>query len=697
MFAPLWLRQFRNHLFGRPSSSSWRKTPPAAVRRRVRPSLEPLEDRLAPSADTVLASATSFSTPFSENQQNLTLTANVSDTTTPATTVSEGTVTFTVEDSNGNAVGSPVQGNVSNGTASASFALPSDEAAGNYTIAVNYNDSAGNFSDGGDTPGALTVNPAGVLVAASNASATPSTASQSVTLTASVTDDSIPSDTVGEGTVTFTVEDSNGNTVGSPVQGNVSNGTASANFTLPANTVSGSYAIAVSYSDSTGNFSDDGTDTIGTLTDSSASTTTTASSTTTGFSTSAQDVTLSATVTSSAGTVNEGSVNFTLFDSNGNTIGTATAGTVSNGQASVSYVLPGGTAAGSYSIEAAYSDSAGTFAASSDDTQTLTANAASTITTASSTAASFSTSVQDVTLSATVTSSAGTVNEGSVNFTLFDSNGNTIGTTTAGTVSNGQASVSYLLPGGTAAGSYSILADYSDSAGNFTASSDDSQTLTVNGAASASTSLSLTAVSIVPNLSNLTAQVTLTAQVSNPADVVGEGVVSFTLAGVSGQGSVMNGTASVQLVVPLQDVLNTSNVTLSYSDDAPSASFANSSTSATLSMNLWNALLPSSLTFAADGSEQIQVQMAGQSTVGFAYSASGLLTQINVASQSLPVTYTNVSGDVVMSTDGVPWQLAFLNSDGQYQGSVTLSLAGDGSVDLLIFNSSNEFVGEVPS
>src|SRR6185437_16003871 len=82
---------------------------------------------------------------------------------------------------------------------------------------------------------------------------------------------------------------------------------------------------------------------------------------------------------------------------------------------------------------------------------------------------------------ATVTSDAGPVNEGSVSFVLFDSNGNTVGTATSGTVVNGQARASFVLPGGTPVGSYTILAQYSDSSGsgNFAASSDMSQSLAV--------------------------------------------------------------------------------------------------------------------------------------------------------------------------------------------------------------------------
>lgn len=205
----------------------------------------------------------------------------------------------------------------------------------------------------------------------------------------------------------------------------------------------------------------------------------------------------------------------------------------------------------------------------------------------------------------------------------------------------------------------------------------------------ASTNLALTTVSIVPNLSNATVQLTLTAQVSNPANVVNEGVVSFRLAGVSGQGNVVNGTASAQLTLPLDDASIPAIVDLSYRDNATPASFANSSTSTVLSMNSWNALLPSNLTFDSSGNEQSQVDLAGAPFLGYSYTASGQLTQINFSSFSLPVTTTNVSGQTVVSIAGAPWQI---DSD---LSSAIVYLDG-GEPVWLLFNSTNQFLGEAP-
>ena len=239
-----------------------------------------------------------------------------------------------------------------------------------------------------------------------------------------------------------------------------------------------------------------------------------------------------------------------------------------------------------------------------------------------------------------------------------------------------------------------ITASYTDSSGNFNNSLDNSHTLTV-GAASA-TSLSLTAVNITPNLSSMNAQVTLTVQVSNPSGTVGEGVVSITFGGVTGQASVVNGTATVQLTVPIQSVANNSNVTLSYTDNVSSPSFANSTATPLLSFNIITATFPSSLSFASDGTELIQIQVSGQELFGYAYSATGLLEQINLSSVTLPVAYTTFGSQVVVTIDGVPWQVISF-SNGQLQSITSLSINPDGSSEWIVFGPNGQIIGAQPS
>jgi hypothetical protein len=108
-----------------------------------------------------------------------------------------------------------------------------------------------------------------------------------------------------------------------------------------------------------------------------AGTTTLASAASRTYSPAIQNVTLSATVTSAAGTVNEGELTFTI--KNGATvIGTPTSAPVSGGNASVSYSLPGGTTAMGYTISAVYGPAVTdpNFTTSSDNTHALTVNRA---------------------------------------------------------------------------------------------------------------------------------------------------------------------------------------------------------------------------------------------------------------------------------------------------------------------------------
>src|SRR5206468_1170277 len=134
-------------------------------------------------------------------------------------------------------------------------------------------------------------------------------------------------------------------------------------------------------------------------------------------------------------------------------------GTVASGSASVSYTLPAGTAAKTYTILAEYASRATRkFSDSDDSTHTLTVQKAATTTAAASQTATFSSSVQTVSLSAAVTSGAGTVNQGSVTFPVQHASP-TRRSSDLGTVASGSASVSYTLPAGTAAKTYTILAE----------------------------------------------------------------------------------------------------------------------------------------------------------------------------------------------------------------------------------------------
>lgn|GEM_PF-2310476 len=98
----------------------------------------------------------------------------------------------------------------------------------------------------------------------------------------------------------------------------------------------------------------------------------------------------------------------------------------------------------------------------------------------SNAAATYSDASQVLALAAMVTSS-NAVNTGSVLFTVVDSGGAPVGAPISGTVNNGVASVNYLLPAATHAGSYSITVAYSSN-DIYLPSSDATHVLTISQA-----------------------------------------------------------------------------------------------------------------------------------------------------------------------------------------------------------------------
>ena len=147
-----------------------------------------------------------------------------------------------------------------------------------------------------------------------------------------------------------------GNPVGSSVVANVAGNAASASYNLPKGTAGGAYTIQAVYTDPDDFITSTGTNQ---LTVSAASTTVTPSGGSTPSAKSAgEGITLSATVTSLAGTANEGSVLFTILNGSRTQIAGPFVLSVLNGAAGGNVFLPAGTAVGSYFIQAVYNGTA---------------------------------------------------------------------------------------------------------------------------------------------------------------------------------------------------------------------------------------------------------------------------------------------------------------------------------------------------
>ena len=611
----------------------------------------------AAGSSTVASNASAL---FSASAQKVTLSATV---TSAAGTVNEGTETFTLL-SGSTVLGTAVTVNVAAGAASASYSLPAGTTSGSYIIQASYNGTA-NFATSTDNTHLLTISAAGSSTVASNASALFSASAQKVTLTATVTSSG---GTVNEGTETFALL--SGSTVlGTAVTVNVAAGAASASYSLPAGTASGSYTIQASYN-GTANYGAS-TDNTHLLTISAAGSTTVASNASALFSASAQNVTLSATVTSSGGTVNEGTETFTLL-SGSTVVGTAVTVNVAGGAASASYSLPAGTTSGSYIIQASYNGTAN-FATSTDNTHLLTISAAGSTTVASNASALFSASAQKVTLTATVTSSGGTVNEGTETFALL-SGSTVLGTAVTVNVAAGPASASYSLPAGTASGSYTIQASYNGTA-NFASSTDNTHLLTISAAGST------TVASNASALFSASAQnVTLTATVTSSGGTVNEGTETFTLL----SGSTVLGTA----------------VTVNVAAGATSASYSLTAGTAGGSYTI-QAVYNGTANFArsTDNTHLLTISAAGSTTVAsnasalFSASAQNVTLSATVTSAAGTVnegteTFTLLSGSTVLGT-AVTVNVAAGAASASY--SLTAGTAGGSYTIQAVYNGTANF------
>jgi sugar lactone lactonase YvrE len=465
----------------------------------------------------------------------------------PYATVNAGNVTFTVTDQAGNIVAGPVTSNtVANSSASANLVLPAGTAAGRYLVDATYNPGGGFL--GNTAVSSLVVSAPTTTGLTANPTVSFSAGNQNVTLTATVNS---PGDVVNEGTVFFDVFNSANVQIASVASNSINLGTAAATLVLPGGTGIGAYAIQVSYSDAdTSIFQSSVNATDGTLTVVAAKTTTVAAAATAVFGLADQQVDLTATVVSAGGSVNTGTVDFSVLK--GNTlIGNVVAGTPVNGLATAAYTLPAGTAAGSYTIDAVYLPGPN-LGASSDVTRQLTVTPAPTAVVANNATTTFSPGQQKLTLIAVVRSGGIGINDGSVTFTVYTSHHVRVGLpVTSGPVTAGNASAVFVVPAGQTAGIYSIEADYFSN-GNYQVSADTTHLVSIGKAASVTTAANSTAP-----FSTGSESVALKATVTSGGLGVNEGTVTFTVfqgltqigVGVV-SGTVAGGNASTNFALP---------------------------------------------------------------------------------------------------------------------------------------------------
>jgi len=274
---------------------------------------------------------------------------------------------------------------------------------------------------------------------------------QGMTLTATVT---ALNSSVNGGTVTFTVKDNSGNTIGVPATGTVTNGGASAVYSLPGGTAASIYRIEGSYSGNNLGIIN-GT---ASLKVNKATAAMELNSPNTAYSDSGQNILLTATLTVAGSTVNEGMVTFTVKDSHGNIVGLPVWSMVTAGATSATYSLPGGSPASDYRIEGNYS--ADNLVASLGVSDLMLKQAATT--TIVTNTAITTDNLHQATLTATVTAVGATVNQGTVTFHIYHNDWDgtwNLGAPTQAPVVNGVATVLYTLPSGSWPSN--VVAEYS--------------------------------------------------------------------------------------------------------------------------------------------------------------------------------------------------------------------------------------------
>jgi uncharacterized repeat protein (TIGR03803 family) len=188
-----------------------------------------------------------------------------------------------------------------------------------------------------------------------------------------------------------------------------------------------------------------------------------------------------------------------------------------------------------------------------------------------------------------------------------------------------------------------------------------------NTVSQAPTVINLNQVQVTPGLNGQTA--TLTAQVSSPSGPVNAGTLSFSMAGQTVSATVNgNGQATAAVQVPAFTTSQPLIIGLGYSDKG--GVFAASSSSATVSFNLLEGLLPSTTSFNPSGGQTITDTLFGLPALERFYNALGQLTSVDLL--------------------GFPVVMLNYNSQGQLT-----SLIGPGFVDVFLYSPQGQLLAVI--
>jgi hypothetical protein len=469
------------------------------------------------------------------------------------------------------------------------------------------------------------------------------------------------------------------------------------NFTANGSTISGCGAVSVNASGRaacttsslaagsdpiTATYSGDSNFTVaaaGTMTQTvTATTATTAAMASLNYSPSLQTVSLSATVTSGSGTVNVGTVTFTVFNG-GTPVGAAvTSGTVTGGAASATYTLPGGTVVGAYSIQAVYNASA-PFATSSDSTHSLTVGKA----TAAVTLGSLSQTYTGSALAATATTAPTSL---TVNFTY-----------------NGSSTAP------TAAGSYTVVGTISDS--NYQGS--NTGTLVIGKATAAVTlgSLSQTYTGSALAATATTVPTSLTVNFTyNGSSTAPTAAGSYTVVGTISDSNYQGSNTGTLVIGKATAGVTLGSLSQTYTGSALAATATTAPTSLTVNFTYnGNSTAPTAagsytvVGTISDSNYQgsnTGTLVIGKATAGVTlgslsqtYTGSALAATATTAPTSLTVNFT-YNGSSTAPTAAGSYTVVGTISDSNYQGSNTGTLViGKATAAVTLGSLSQTYTG----